>query len=241
MKTFNSEYLTEKVGQKYYDLVFSAGLLACEKVVFEKFIKKSDRILDLGCGVGRTTFPLFKLGFTNMVAGDISNNMIEDAKSIAAAEKLNIEFEVIDACNLPYPKKFFDVVIFSFNGLTCIPTSKNRIKAMREINRVLVHNGKFIFTAYNRELNPDYFNFWENERRLWQCGNQNPKLEVFGDIISNTSRDSFCHIPSNQEMIETIQSNGFRVIFNEPKSKICKPKNGDENIEELMFYVCEKI
>ena len=57
-----SEYMHNKVVEKYSSAVSEIGLWTSEKIIFSKYINQSDRILDIGCGAGRTTFALYALG-----------------------------------------------------------------------------------------------------------------------------------------------------------------------------------
>lgn len=66
--------------------------------------KKNQKILDLGCGTGSLTNELFNKS-SNVIGIDGSLNMIEEAKSTYP----NIEFYVMDACNIEW-KNYFDVV-----------------------------------------------------------------------------------------------------------------------------------
>ncbi|CUX25521.1 hypothetical protein BN3590_00439 [Clostridium sp. C105KSO15] len=61
----------------YMKSIEDIGLWNSEKVIFLKYLKKDDNILDLGCGIGRTTFNLYNLGFTNIIGIDYSSLYIE--------------------------------------------------------------------------------------------------------------------------------------------------------------------
>lgn len=139
----NSRYFDRSNRLKFYKEYID--LMPPEAVLFPKYIKQGKSVLDLGAGAGRTTFHIRKL--TDKVYGtDISDAMIKAAKE----KYLDINFQVIDACNIDFPDDHFDVVVFSFNGLSLIYPEENRRAAINEINRVLKKNGIFIFSSANR-------------------------------------------------------------------------------------------
>jgi len=47
---------------------------------FSQFVKKEDKILDVGCGYGRTLNELYSKGYKNLCGIDFSNKMIERGK-----------------------------------------------------------------------------------------------------------------------------------------------------------------
>ena len=57
----------------YYDeLTLFMDVINSEKIIFEKYINMNNRILDIGCGTGRTTIYLYEKGFRDIVGVDIS-------------------------------------------------------------------------------------------------------------------------------------------------------------------------
>ena len=117
--------------KRYGQAVDDVGLWNSEKIIFEKYIKKTDNILDIGCGAGRTTINLYKLGYKNIIGLDLSTNLIEYAKNYVRENNLDIEFVNGDATKLEYEDNIFDVVIFSYNCMQCIPGKKNRDSVLK--------------------------------------------------------------------------------------------------------------
>lgn len=144
-------YSNEKVIKKYSKiglwksenyLINSYFMLGINKVI------NNVRILDIGCGCGRTTIPIKMKGY-DVIGVDLSSDMIANARNISTQHKLKIDFEIMDTCNLIFPDEFFDNVLFSYNGIEHIPTYNQKIKALKEIYRVLRLGGRLIFTVHS--------------------------------------------------------------------------------------------
>ncbi len=120
-------------------------LFPIEKKCLQRYFPKPPaRVLDLGCGTGRTTEHLCRLNY-DVVAVDITAAMIEYARNkIPGAD-----FRVMDATCLDLRSESFDAVWFSFNGLDSIYPLQKRTAAIKEIRRVLKPGGIFLFSAHN--------------------------------------------------------------------------------------------
>ncbi|MBU0761299.1 MAG: peptidoglycan bridge formation glycyltransferase FemA/FemB family protein [Nanoarchaeota archaeon] len=113
-----------------------------EKYLIEKYFK--GKILDLGCGCGRTTKELFDRGY-DVVGVEIVEDMVKAAKDNFP----QINFEIGDACDLKFSNESFDIVFFSYNGLDYIYPEKERIRALEEIERALKKGGYFIYSSHD--------------------------------------------------------------------------------------------
>ena len=97
-------------------------------------LEGSERILDVGCGNGRTTAEIAARVPRGMVVGvDPSHDMIDFASShFGPAIVPNLRFEVNDARHLPFHEEF-DLVV-SFNALHWVPQQE---EALRSIHAAL--------------------------------------------------------------------------------------------------------
>ncbi|TDD72602.1 methyltransferase domain-containing protein [Jiangella aurantiaca] len=82
-------------------------------------IGRGDRVLDVGCGSGRTTRDAARIAAEGRVLGvDVSPARIDEARDIAEAERLrNVAFEVADAQAHPFPDDEFDLVMSRFGTM----------------------------------------------------------------------------------------------------------------------------
>lgn len=237
IETTKKYYETDKNIAHYGEAIEKVGLWESEKIMFEKHIDKSDRILDLGCGTGRTTINLFRIGYTNILGFDLSEKFIEFAKNYSHKHNFAIEFMQGDGRRLPFEDNSFDKVIFSFNGLMCIPEQKNRDMVLAEVYRVLKIGGKFIFTAHNRDYGDKYARFWIEEKERWDSGTQDSRLEKFGD--TNFPKDTpdeiqnIVHITNIDGIKEFIAKTNFKII-----EYAVRPDIADENDIVKDFSSC---
>lgn len=207
-------YDNERNVKRYGEAIDEVGLWESEKVIFDKYIDKNAKILDLGCGAGRTTINLYNRGYTNIIGLDLAPNLIDYARGYIKDNNLNIDFVVGDATQLEYADNSFDVVIFSFNGMQCIPGKKNRDKVLSEVYRVLKPGGLYIFTAHNRDDSGSFQQMWEEEKIKWNNGTQDSNLEIYGDryCVDKIGEVCFVHFSNIDEMIEFIDQEDFEIV-----------------------------
>jgi ubiquinone/menaquinone biosynthesis C-methylase UbiE len=137
LESFSNPYAVEKVYNK-------EGLTVSEQKIIEKYFVHEGRVLDLGCGTGRTTFPLQQKGH-DVIGIDLSKEMIDFART----KHPGVDFRVMNACELQFENESFDYVLFSFNGLDCIFPYQKRLACLQEIHRVLKKGGLFVFSSHN--------------------------------------------------------------------------------------------
>ena len=97
------------------------------------------KMIDLGCGPGQTTKFLSDCGVDDIIGTDISAEMINVARSIYP----QLSFEIADMLSLPYPDHYFGSAI-AFYSIVHFTYDQLEV-AFREIKRVLVNNGEFLF------------------------------------------------------------------------------------------------
>ncbi len=103
------------------------------------------KVLDIGCGGGRTTYFLMRLT-SNYTGIDYSLPLIEHCEF----KYPELSFYHYDARKLDlFPNDSFDFVLFSFNGIDYM-NHDDRILCLQEISRVLRANGLFTFSSHNR-------------------------------------------------------------------------------------------
>jgi ubiquinone/menaquinone biosynthesis C-methylase UbiE len=79
-------------------------------------IGRGMKVLDVACGTGNTALPAARAG-ADVTGVDIADNLIEQARSRAAAEGLTAKFEVGDADELPYEDGSFDAIVTMFGAM----------------------------------------------------------------------------------------------------------------------------
>ena len=216
-------FTTEKTVSDYTRAVKKIGLWESEKMMIKKYFNLENRILDIGCGAGRTTIGLYMLGYHLVEGLDLSEAMIVQARRISKKLNYNITFSVGDAACLDYEDETFEVALFSFNGIMQIPGRENRVKVLKEIKRILKPKSHFLFTTHDRDGSKEYESFWQEEKKKWALHLQDKSLHEFGDrVIKIEERDIFLHFPTRKEVISSSEEAGFRVIEGILRSELCE-------------------
>lgn len=120
-------------------------LQPAETYLFGRYVDATSRVLDLGVGAGRTT-PHLAERAKEYVGLDYSQAMVDRAKARFADREI-VHGDATDLSR--YPDGRFSVVVFSFNGLGCLPNDELRAKCLREIHRVLEPGGTLLFSIHN--------------------------------------------------------------------------------------------
>lgn len=146
-KDYNNYY--EKVGIEYNNIRLDQkkDRENTIKIITHYVNKKNAKILDIGCGTGKYGQMLKKCGY-QLIGIDKSITQVNQAKEI-------IEAYLGDATNLPFSDNSFDacVMIIMIHQLT----KEERIKAFKEVYRVLKENGILIIkTCSHNDLTYRY-------------------------------------------------------------------------------------
>ena len=126
---------------------------------YKKFVPAEMRILDVGCGYGRTLNELYNCGYKKLYGVDFSGGMVEKGLKLFP----NLQIQKIEKGKLPFSDNSFDSVIL-IAVLTCIQDDQSQKELISEIIRILKPGGIIYINDYL--INTDQRNVERYEKYL---------------------------------------------------------------------------
>jgi len=135
-------------GGKHYDQISRGIADSIEHAVLRLDPKPGERILDLSTGTGWASRLVARRGAT-VIGVDIAPDLLDSARAAAAAEGLNIEYQVGDAEALPFEDGAFDAVISTVG----VMFATKQEAAAAELARVVRRGGRIALTTWTPDGN----------------------------------------------------------------------------------------
>lgn len=232
----------DAVVEHYARATNAVGLWVSEEKIFTRLFKRSDSLLELGCGAGRICIGLWELGYQHLLGIDYSREMITEARRINQVLEYGVAFHCQDATQLDFDDATYDGAIFGFNGLQMIPGRENRRRAMREVHRVLKPGGWFVFTGHDRESHGTK-KLWRDQAKLWQRNGQHPGLEMFGELFHDMPEGGQMYIysASRGEILDDLAAAGLRHETDILRSELCsEPAIVRQFSDDTRFWIVQR-
>ncbi|WP_055047093.1 class I SAM-dependent methyltransferase [Devosia sp. A16] len=137
--------------QSLYDDAELYDLVAPRDPAMERFYVElaggaGRRVLDLACGSGRFTVPLAASGALVM-GGDLSEAMLAQARSAAAARGVSAEFIELDMRGFVLGRRF-DAIVIAANSLMHLLSRDEFGRAFSAIRQHLAPGGRLLFDVF---------------------------------------------------------------------------------------------
>jgi SAM-dependent methyltransferase len=225
------------------------GLWESERLLIERyFTDQSAPLLEAGCGAGRVTLGLWHLGYTNLTAFDFAEELLEQARSLAAERAADsIRFLCADATRLAECHLLGDIpehggfagALFMFNGLMQIPGRENRRAALRGLHSVCRPGAPLLFTTHDRNSSLLERSHWRAETARWTRGEQDPRLVEFGDrYFEDKTGRTFMHLPDRTEILDDLVATGWRHEFDALRRELAQESAAVRDFsDECRFWV----
>jgi len=250
-RIFNSMYLKTDA-----DVVEDKLITQSEVDLFIDVLKPADDsfFLDIACGQGRHTLEFARRGYKNVFGIDRSHYLIQKAKSIASAEKLNASFKEGDARKLPYPNDTFDFVVILGNSFGYFENIEDDIQILKEVLRVMKPYGKFMIDVADGDYLSKNFNprSWEwidkkhfvcRERTLASDNQRLISREVITNIQKGVIVDQFYaeRLYTKTALEELLTQTGFKNVAFEGELKTDSQRNQDLGMMERRLLVTSTV
>jgi ubiquinone/menaquinone biosynthesis C-methylase UbiE len=151
------EFWNEGIGRKWVeedDSMNERLSILTKELFLRSNIKRDDKILDIGCGGGQTSFEASEKVSENgyVVGADISKILLDLAKSKYANTK-NLEFKYCDVQNYEFRKNSFNKVISRFG----VMFFENPIEAFKNIYNSIQEGGSLNFVCWTNVMENEFF------------------------------------------------------------------------------------
>lgn len=156
----NTEYWNNEGAQKIFTHPICSEWIDC--------LDRKSSILDLGCGYGRLTPGLHKVGFSTIYGYDPSTTLIERAIRENPGANYTMSVETLSGM-------FFDLIL-CFALFTSCPSSDEQYELIALINELTQENAYLYISDYETHDNPNYKGRYKQK-----------KLNTYGCFASNNA------------------------------------------------------
>ena len=180
--------------------------------------EKVKLVLDMACGSGRHAISFAQAGF-DVTAIDLSENLLNVAKSNAEKEKVNVDFILSDIRKFN-PEKKFDLVLNLFTSLGYFEKDEENGEVIQKAFELMNSGGWFVLDYFNKNyiLNNLIPITVENiaGKRITQTREiKNNRVEK-NIIIRNGEKESHylesVRLYSKDEVIKILERTGFEIL-----------------------------
>jgi len=223
------------------------GLWESERIMIERFFpERTMRLLEAGCGAGRVTVGLWELGFRRVVGFDFAEELLDQARSLAAERKIKgLAFHHGDARAFaadPAYARRFDGALFMFNGLMQIPGREHRRQALGQLHQACKKGAPLLFTTHDRNSSAFERAYWRLEAQRWATGTQDPRVLEFGDrYFEDEAGRTFMHLPDRTEILEDLAATGWKHEFDEMRTALARESRSVRDFsDECRFWLAKR-
>ena len=151
------EFWNEGIGKKWVeedDSMNERLSILTKELFLRSNINRNDKILDIGCGGGQTSFEASEMVGENgyVIGADISKILLDLAKSKYANTK-NLEFKYCDVQNYEFRENSFNKVISRFG----VMFFENPIEAFKNIYNSIQEGGSLNFVCWTNVMENEFF------------------------------------------------------------------------------------
>ena len=220
-KTAPAEVSSARVKQIFSDIAkkyerfnavssFGAYKLWLRGMVDAAPINETSHVLDIAAGTGDVTFEVAKKKHpAHIQCTDLVDEMLDVARAHyanGAACGVNVNFEVVDAQNIPYENNAYDVVTMAY-GIRNMP---DRQRALQEIYRVLKPGGALVCLEFSTPSNAVWrklYNFYLKHLIPFWGGLITGKKEGFVYLAKSIKA-----FPNQQGLANLMSNAGFKNV-----------------------------
>jgi SAM-dependent methyltransferase len=206
------DYLHSPLVAEGYDAgLVGHPLVGLDEAFVARHCSCPGRLLDLGCGTGRSLIACARQGHT-VVGVDLSDGMLVIARQRAEAERVSVELVRANLVQLPLADGSFDHAVCLFSTLGMIVGAPARQCVVEEAYRVLRPGGRFIVHAHNY-----WHNLGDPAGRAWLvrdlfrrlCGRESGDRPM---PAHNGVSGLHLHHFHRRELLGLLQAVGFRLL-----------------------------
>jgi ubiquinone/menaquinone biosynthesis C-methylase UbiE len=147
------DFMAKHVGMT---VIHPGGFEATNKLLKYLNITSNSKVIDIACGKGTTAILMAEKFGCNVVAIDIDEKLIEDAKYLTKKKGLEnkITYYIGDALKLPFNDNEFDAAI----SQAMLVLVDDKIKAIQEANRIIKKGGfaGWLELSWKKEITKDF-------------------------------------------------------------------------------------
>ncbi len=158
-KVANYTYLAPLYDKLMEDVDYESWADYIDEIIQEHH-SAPEKILELACGTGSVALSLEEFGYYEIVATDLSEEMIAIAKSKASKVTSSVRFKTMDFLNI-MPDEHFDVIFSVFDSVNYLKSEAEILSMLSGCHNILNDRGLLIFdfsTPKNSLQAVDYLN-----------------------------------------------------------------------------------